>query len=146
MMLMIKLIMGKKGSGKTKMLVEQCNLAMKTESGDIVCIEKGQNLTYSVDHNVRLIDINSYPVVHSFDTLLAFLSGLVAENYDITSVFIDSVLKIGGDNLSELGIFLAKLKDLAETANTKFVISVSADPELAPDSVKLFYNACAQSA
>ncbi|MDR2615277.1 MAG: hypothetical protein LBC28_01730, partial [Oscillospiraceae bacterium] len=83
---MLKLIMGLKGSGKTKLFIELVNAALKEERGDIVCIEKGKRLTYDIPHAVRLVETEDYGI-SSFDFLRGFITGLRAGNYDITHIF-----------------------------------------------------------
>ena len=89
---MIKLIMGLKGSGKTKKLIDSINEAVKQASGDVVCIEYGKKLTYDVNYRVRLVDSEEYAISNS-DMLKGFLSGLHAGNFDITNVYIDNLYK-----------------------------------------------------
>ena len=134
---MIKLIVGKKGSGKTKTLVEMVNKAAAESKGNVICIEKGAKLTYDVKHTVRLIDTEHYAVT-GFDSFYGFLAGLFAGNYDITDIFIDNILKIGKTGLDDFGAFLEKAHALKELASANLVISVSADLSELPDSVKKY--------
>ena len=90
---MVRLIMGVKGSGKTKQLIELINNAAKDEPGNVVCIEANRNLTYDIHYHIRLIDAQEYKL-NSYDMFRGFISGLYAGNYDITHVFIDSLTKI----------------------------------------------------
>ena len=131
---MITLIVGKKGSGKTKKLIQLVNDAAKASSGNVVCVEKGAKLTYDIDHKARLIDIEQYGVV-GFDALLGFISGICAGNYDVTDIFVDSTLKITGDDKNALADFTKKLNTLAEFAKTKITLSISAAVEDIPASI-----------
>ena len=92
---MIKLIIGKKGSGKTKKLIDLVNAAAKSSPGSVVCVEKGDNLTLSVAREARLIDVESYGI-SGYDEYYAMLCGIAASNYDITHIFGDATKKIGG--------------------------------------------------
>jgi energy-coupling factor transporter ATP-binding protein EcfA2 len=92
---MIKLIVGNKGSGKTKTLIRMVNEAVKMPSGKVVCVEKGLKLTYDISHQARLVDIEHYGV-SGFVAFGGFLCGLMAGNYDITDIFVDATLRIGG--------------------------------------------------
>ena len=92
---MITLIIGNKGSGKTKRLIQLANEAVEKSNGNVVVIEKGAKLTYDVSHKARLIDIEQYNV-SGFDAFYGFLSGICAGNYDVTDIFVDSTLKITG--------------------------------------------------
>lgn len=134
---MIKLIVGKKGSGKTKILVDMVNEAAKTTDGNIVCIEKKPKLTYDLDHSVRLLEADSYGV-SGFDAFYGYVAGLLSGNYDITEVFVDGILKICGQDLEALGAFFDKIEAVAKEANTKLVFTVSADASELPESVKKY--------
>lgn len=129
---MIKLLIGHKGSGKTKKLIDLTHAAVEASKGNVVCIEKGDTLTYDVDHNARLINIEQYDI-KGFDALYGFLAGLCAGNYDITDVLIDSTLKIGGKDFEAFAQFIGKLAKLS--AEVVFTFSVSADKEELPAEV-----------
>ncbi len=132
---MITLIVGKKGSGKTKKLIQLANDAVKTSNGNVVCIEKGAKLTYDIDHKARLIDIDQY-VISGFDALYGFVSGICAGNYDVTDILIDSTLKIGGNDMEQFEKFAVKVNELARLSEVKVTISVSADESEIPDGLK----------
>lgn len=123
---MVKLIIGKKGSGKTKRLIEAVNLAADTSNGNVVCIEKGPTLTYNITHSVRLVDIETYGV-SGFDAFYGFVSGICAGNYDVTHVFIDATLRICGREYDMLPAFFKKVKELSKESNTEFLFTVSCD-------------------
>ncbi len=131
---MISLIIGNKGSGKTKKLIQLANEAVDTSIGNVVVVEKGAKLTYDINHKARLIDTDQYGI-QGFAAFYGFVSGICAGNYDVTEIFIDSTLKIGGQDLNELADFIAKIDALAAKTDTKFVISVSADEEALPESI-----------
>ena len=94
---MVTLIVGKKGTGKTKKLINLTNDAVEASNGNVVVIEKGSKLTYDVTHKARLIDTEQYAIT-GYDAFFGFLSGLCAGNYDLTDVLVDSTLKIGGQD------------------------------------------------
>lgn len=131
---MITLIIGKKGSGKTKKLISLVNEAFDKSNGNVVCIEKGTKMTYDINHKVRLIDTDDYKIC-GFDAFYGFISGLCAGNYDTTDILIDSTLKIGGSDMEKFADFAGKLESLAERSNVKIVLSVSADETEIPDRV-----------
>ena len=131
---MITLLTGKKGSGKTKKLIDLAHEAVESSKGNVVCIEKGDTLTYDVDHKARLVNIESYKIV-GFEGLYGFLSGLCAGNYDITDILVDSTLKIGGNDLNALQTFLDKVKTLTDEANVRITFSVSADSADFPEAI-----------
>lgn len=132
---MINLIIGKKGSGKTKRLIEHANEAAAKSAGNVVVIEKGNHLTYDISHDARLIDIDSYGISGA-DALGGFLSGVCAANYDITDIFVDSTLKIIGQDIPTLTTFLTKMNKLSVLANTKITLLVSVDASEMPEEVK----------
>ena len=136
---MVKLIMGLKGSGKTKQFVSSINESVKNETGSMVCIENGKHLTYDIDYRVRLIDAKEYAI--NTETLLrGFISGMYAGNYDITHIFIDSLTKIvPGDGYIETEKFLDWLNKFGEAHGIKFTITISDDAELAPDGIKKYF-------
>lgn len=135
---MIQLIVGSRGSGKTKQMVDMINEAVKTTSGNIVCIEKSMKLTYDLDHKCRLIDMDEYSIM-GYDMLYGFVAGILAGNYDIVEIYVDGVLKVGSKGSTEkdlvgLGELLEKLEKLAGE-NVKIVVTVSAEEEEIPATV-----------
>ena len=128
---MVTLILGKKGSGKTKRLIDMCNAAMAASKGNVVFIEKDSTLTYDLSHKARLAVADSYDI-QGFDSFYGFIAGMCAGNYDITDVLVDSTLKIGGRDMEALLSFVKKLQVLSEKANTNLVLSVSADKSEIP--------------
>lgn len=135
---MIKLITGKKGTGKTKILIDMINDAVKATNGDLICIEKGAKLTYDISYKVRLVDAERFNV-SGYDAFYGFVAGMLAGNYDIKEIFVDSILKIGGADFDEFGIMLDKLDKLTGD-DTKIVFTVSADNEEFPASVTKFVD------
>ena len=129
---MIKLITGKRGSGKTKILVDLIKEAATNTRGNVVCIEKAMQLTYDIPYSVRLVDVDSY-AIDSYDKLYGFISGMIAGNYDISEVFVDGILKIGGRDYETLGAFFAAVEKI--TSEIEIVFTVSEDDENLPESV-----------
>lgn len=123
---MITLILGRKGSGKTKRLIDMCNAAAAESKGNVVFIEKDSTLTYDVSHKARLVVADQYGI-KGFDSFYGFIAGMCAGNYDITDVFVDSTLKIGGSDLEALASFVEKLDAMSKEAGTNVILSVSAD-------------------
>ena len=132
---MINLIPGKKGTGKTKILVDAIKKDAENATGNVVCIERGMQLTYDLPHNVRLADAEEYGI-NSFDSFYGFVAGLMAGNYDIQEVFVDGILKIGGRDYDALGNMLEKVAVLTKDVNVTF--TVSADVDELPAKVKAF--------
>ena len=134
---MISMIIGHKGSGKTKKLIENINDRMEESHGNVVCIEKGQNLTYDLTYRVRLVDSDRFSI-SSYDELFGFISGICAGNYDVTDIFVDGTLKIGGQDKNALLSFLERLSKLAEMSKAKIMLTISCDEEELPEAIHQF--------
>lgn len=132
---MINLIPGKKGTGKTKILVDAIEASVKNATGNVVCIERGMKLTYDLPHKVRLVDAEEYGI-NSYDAFYGFVAGVLAGNYDIQEIFVDGILRIGGRDYEAFGSMIEKVAMLAK--DVKIVFTVSADPEELPAKVRAF--------
>ncbi|MBQ6154076.1 MAG: hypothetical protein IJJ15_10040 [Ruminococcus sp.] len=121
---MVTLIIGKKGSGKTKKLITLANEAVAKSSGNVVVIEKGAKLTYDVTHKARLIDTDVYGV-KGYDMLLGFISGICAGNYDVTDIFVDSTFKICPEGVNGIEEFVKRLDALSKESEAHITILVS---------------------
>ena len=132
---MVKVIIGNKGSGKTGQLVDGMNQQVLSEGKDVVCIERGHRLVHQVRHEVRLIDMDDYPV-RGYPGLLGLISGVCARDYDVTDVYIDSIIKVSLDeSLESLAAFLPELDDFSTKNHVDFTIILSADPDTVPASI-----------
>ena len=132
---MVQLIMGLKGSGKTKRLVDMVRDAVNEETGDVVCIEKERKLTFDIPYQARLIDAGVYDI-GSYEFLRGLICGVHAGNYDITHFFIDNFYKLVNDKSGEALVdFLGWLDKFSEQEKISFVISLSVDPDSVPASV-----------
>ena len=134
---MIHVIMGLKGSGKTKKMIDGINAAVAEAHGDVVCIEYGKKLTYDISYKVRLVDSKEYGICNA-DMLKGFLSGLHAGNFDITHVFIDNLYKTIGSDRAVGEEFIAWCAKFAADNNMEITITVSDDPEAASEAVKQY--------
>ena len=134
---MIHVIMGLKGSGKTKKLIDAINECLATATGDVVCIEYGKKLTYDVNDRVRLVDSEEYGISNP-DMLKGFLSGLHAGNFDITNVFIDNLYKTIGSDRAAAEEFVAWCAKFAEINSMNITITVSDDPAQASEEIKQY--------
>ena len=137
---MVRVIMGVKGTGKTKQMIELINSAVQSENGNVVCIERGPKLTYDIHYKIRLVEASQYDM-DNFDMLKGFINGLHAGNYDITHVFIDSLTKIVGVPAEDVSVehFLDWLNTFGEKNNIKFTVTISADASLATEGVKKYF-------
>lgn len=134
---MLKLIIGKKGSGKTKTLISMVNEALAMTKGDIVCIEKGDKLKFDIKYQCRLIDANEYAICDG-QSLYGFIAGILASNHDVTDLFIDSALKICCDDPASFDLFLKELENLLKDRNINCTITSSLAVEDATDTVKKY--------
>ncbi len=134
---MIHVIMGLKGSGKTKKLINAINETLASASGDVVCIEYGKKLTYDINYRVRLVDSKEYGI-NSLDMLKGFLSGLHAGNFDITNVYIDNLYKTIGNSRTDAEAFILWCDSFAKANNMNITITVSDDPAEAPQSIRQY--------
>ena len=132
---MIQVIMGLKGSGKTKRLIDAINTAVASAQGDVVCIEYGKQLTYDVNYRVRLVNSKEYGI-DNIDKLKGLLSGLHAGNFDITNVYIDNLYKTIGNDRATGEEFILWCAQFAEANNMNITITVSDDAAGASEAVK----------
>ena len=134
---MIQVIMGLKGSGKTKKLIASVNDAVASAQGDVVCIEYGKHLIHDINYRVRLVDSKEYGI-STLDMLKGFLSGLHAGNFDITNVYIDNLYKTIGTDRAAGEAFILWCADFAQANNMNITITVSDDPAAASAEVKKY--------
>ena len=134
---MIHVIMGLKGSGKTKKLIDAINAAVAEAHGDVVCIEYGRKLPYALSYKVRLVDSKEYGI-NSPAMLKGFLSGLHAGNFDITNVFIDNLYKTIGDDTAAGEEFVAWCAKFAADNNMEITITISQDPSEVSEGMKQY--------
>ncbi|MBR2634424.1 MAG: hypothetical protein IKD31_02460 [Clostridia bacterium] len=131
---MLKLIIGLKGSGKTKHLIEMANKAVEVSPGNVVCIEKSNKLTFDVNHKVRLLDTDAYGIANAQE-LYGLVCGILATNYDVKDLFIDSALKICGDDVARWTEFVAKVDHLCQKYEVQCVMTSSIDQADLPKSL-----------
>lgn len=136
---MVNLIIGRKGAGKTKKLIGLVNSAVEESNGNVVCVEKESLLTYNINYRARLTAADNY-FISGYDKFYGFLCGICAGDHDITDIFIDATLRIGGRNYEELSAFLQKIDELSRTMDKTFTFTVSADKEELPAEIFEFCN------
>ena len=134
---MVKLIIGVKGTGKTKTLIEMVNKAQGETNGCVVCIEKGEKLRYDVKYQVRLINTDEY-FIEDAQSLFGFVAGIFASNHDVTDLFIDSALKICQNDSAAFDKFLDEMNSLVEKLNINVVMTSSLPVENATETVKKY--------
>ncbi|MBU5435896.1 hypothetical protein [Pseudoflavonifractor sp. MSJ-37] len=137
---MVRVIMGVKGTGKTKQMIDLINSAVDSEHGNVVCIERGAKLTYDIHSKIRLVESSQYDM-GTYEFLRGFISGLYAGNYDITHVFIDSLTKIVNADVTDHALeeFLDWLNNFSDKNNIKFTVTISADKDLASEGVRKYF-------
>lgn len=137
---MVKLIMGVKGSGKTKQIIDLVNSAVNEEKGSVVCVAKGNKLTFDISHDARLVDVTDY-CVKGYDGLMGFISGVHAGNYDISQIFIESLYKVVDDtSIANAEKFLIALDEFSEKHSVSFTVAISDNIEKATDTMKKYMN------
>ena len=132
---MVKLIMAAAGSGKTKDIINQVNESAANEPGSVVCIAKGNQLNFDISHQARLIDVMDYSVT-DYASLLGFVAGIHAGNYDITELFLDGILRITDHDMAAAAKVLNAIDKI--TSNIEVVVTVSADAADLPEDLKKF--------
>ena len=131
---MIKLLIGEKGTGKTKKLINCVNAALDSSNGHVVCVEQDDLLRYQISYKVRLLAASNYKI-EGYDAFYGFLSGLCAGDHDITDILIDATLKIGGRNYEELADFLVKVANLSKLTGTNFTFTISTEKSNLPAKI-----------
>lgn len=132
---MVQLIVGEKGKGKTKVLLDKVNTEVKEASGTLVYLDKSRKHMYELNNKVRLIDMSDYDIQNSSE-FLGFLSGVVSQDNDLERMYLDSFIKISRVTDEAFADVMARLKDMGEKYNVSFVLSVSKDEKELPESVK----------
>jgi hypothetical protein len=136
---MVQLIVGNKGTGKTKTLIKMVEDSSAKSMGNVVCIEKGDALKFDLSHKIRLIDIEEYSV-NGTDAYYGFIAGLLAGNYDITDIYGDATFKIlcgkDGKDCGILSAFVEKVNALTEKSSVNVTFTVSCDPADLPERIQ----------
>lgn len=130
---MVELIVGKKGKGKTKVLLDKVNGAVKDANGSIVYLDKSTKHMYELNNKVRLIDVSGFPVKNA-DEFVGFICGILSQDHDLEQVYLDSFLttaKLEGKDATEI---LDQLSAIGETFKVSFIISMSLDKEEVPEA------------
>ena len=129
---MINVIIGAKGSGKTKYMVDHVNMAVKDEPGTLVFVSKDNRLMLDLKSAVRYINTEEF-AVDDYNVLYGFLGGIISNNYDVSHIFIDSIWKVVSSEEAGFEDFLKKIEALGEKLNINFTITISADKAVAPE-------------
>lgn len=135
---MIKLIVGHKGSGKTKTMLDLANETAKTTDGNIIFINKNHRLMYDLTHEIRVVCMEDYEEITNSDEYIGFIYGIISSDHDIQDIFIDSILKHADVNKEDIPEFLARLKVISDQHDINFTVSLSADLDELSEDVKDF--------
>ena len=142
MVLLIQIILGDKGSGKTKRLIDLVNESLKNEHGDIIFIDDDKRYMYDLRHEIRFVDASEYPVGHKCQAseMLGFICGMLSANFDLSLIAMDAFMKLVRTPLDdpEMKVFFEKLEALSEAHHCNFLISVSAQAESVPEFIRKY--------
>ncbi len=135
---MIKIYIGLKGCGKTKKIINAVNDAINIEKGNVVCITEGNRLMHDIDRSARMVDTESFDIAN-FDMLVGLLSGVIAQDFDVSHIFIDSVFKsVPGETMDNIDKLIEAIEKLEKKFNVSFTLMISADESSATDLVKKY--------
>jgi len=132
---MLNLIVGVKGSGKTKALIHMVNDAVARSGGSVVCVERGTKLRYDVKYQARLIDTSAYGISNA-EQLYGFICGIYSNNYDVSDIFIDSALKICNYDIEAFAEFITRAEQVAVKNNINITVTASTDADSIPESIR----------
>ncbi len=135
---MVKLLVGHKGTGKTKKMVDMANDDLAQKDGSVVFIIKDDRLKHDLDYNIRMIVMDEYEYVNNIDEYIGFICGIMSSNHDIEVIFIDSILKHADISMRDLPEFLRRLHVISEKSAIDFVVSISADLEELDSSIRQY--------
>jgi hypothetical protein len=128
-MSMVSLIVGHKGTGKTKMMIDRANDRAKASNGHVVFVNKNHRLMYDLTHEIRVVCMEDYEEITNSDEYIGFLYGIISGDHDIEAIYIDSILKHANVNKEDIPEFLARLKENSNQHDIYFVVSLTADLE-----------------
>ena len=135
---MIQVILGDKGSGKTKRLIDLTNDALKSEHGNIIFIDDDKRYMYDLRHEIRFVDASESDI-HNADRFYGMLAGMLSVNFDITLVFVDAFMKLVRVPAEQTETFFARLDAISQAHHVSFILSASVDDAVAPEFMKQFF-------
>lgn len=134
-MRMVQLIVGNKGKGKTKFLLDKVNTDVKEAVGSVVYLDKSPKHMYELNNKVRLIDVSDY-MIENIDGFMGFVKGIISQDHDLQQMYFDSFLKIAGAEAKDMASVVKKLEEISNRFGIDFVVSVSADESDLPEAVR----------
>lgn len=132
---MVQLIVGKKGKGKTKELLDKVNSEIKVVTGNVVYLDKSMDHMYELNNKIRLIDVSQY-MIESPEEFVGFVSGIISQDHDLQQMYFDSFLKIASLEKADVEAVITKLEKISQNKGVDFIISISLDENELPESVK----------
>ena len=132
---MVELIVGKKGKGKTKVLLDRVNNAVKEANGSIVYLDKSTKHMYELNNKVRLIDVSSYPLKNA-EEFVGFICGIISQDHDLEQIYLDSFLKVSKLEDADVTDTLDQLDKIGEKYGISIVVSISLDKEEIPEALQ----------
>ncbi len=126
---MVKLLVGHKGTGKTKQMIDLANEQVENSNGSIIFINKNSRLMYDLKYRIRVVCMEEYEHITNSDEYIGFIYGIISSDHDIETIFIDSILKHADFSLGDLPEFLTRLKNISKNYGMDFVVSLSAEKE-----------------
>ena len=126
---MVKLLVGHKGTGKTKQMIDLANNTIEKSKGSVIFINKNSRLMYDLKYRIRVVCMEDYEHVTNSDEYIGFLYGIISSDHDIETIFIDSILKHADFSLGDVPEFLERLADISKNYGMDFVVSLSAEKE-----------------
>ena len=126
---MVKLVIGHKGSGKTKQMIDLANDKVDKSNGSVIFINKNHRLMYDLSHQIRVICMEDFEYITNSDEYIGFIYGIISSDHDIEVMFIDSILKHADVTLGDLPEFINRIKKISQNYNIEFVVSLSAEKE-----------------
>ncbi|MDR1067786.1 MAG: hypothetical protein LBL36_00890 [Clostridiales Family XIII bacterium] len=136
---MVNLLVGHKGTGKTKTMIDFANRRAEQSDGHVVFVNKNQRLMYDLIHEIRIVCMDDYDEITNSDEYIGFLYGIISSDHDIDAIFIDSILKHADVNKADIPEFLARLKVISDQHDIDFIVSLSADLDELGDEVQDFH-------
>lgn len=132
---MVQMIVGEKGKGKTKELLDKVNSEVKNISGNIVYLDKSTKHMYELNNKVRLIDVSQY-MIESADEFIGFICGIISQDHDLQQMYFDSFLKISALEAKDMTVTIEKLEKISAAFSVDFILSVSMDEGAIPEEIK----------
>ena len=134
---MIRILIGPKGTGKTKTFINMVNEALSTEKGNVVCITKGSRHTFDISSGVRLVDTDEFHI-KNIDSFYGLIGGMISQDYDITHIFIDSITKLIRCDLNDIDNIISDLEVLSEKFNVDFTLAISSEMTELPTNISKY--------